>query len=101
MMLILLAVLLSFAAVVAVLAPFWLTENAQLDMSSTITDLQQGLQMRQAIIATYVREEVQQQSGQLLRWEWDKRRDFLQNRYLDIARRIEYLQWQQRQKEQQ
>lgn len=91
-MMVILALCVGFLATVCVLCPFWLGPGGKLDMSSSLIDLEQAQKLKQGILKRYIMEEKSYQEGYLIAYEWNRRKSFLINRYIDTVRRIDFIQ---------
>ena len=73
------------------MSPFWLGEGGRLARSSGLTDPDKILKIKKIIIERYVHEEGANKQGHISKSEWEKRKQYLLNRYIDLARRYDYL----------
>jgi hypothetical protein len=83
--------LFAMAALVATVLPFFLGRGGFLAAAGTINDPARLESMKAAIVARYVKEEVVFGNGDLSRREWARRQEYLRHRYIDVARRLDYL----------
>lgn len=74
------------------LSPFWLGEGGALQAGASINSPEHLMAMKTALLKRYVAEEAAHAKGDLSALAWSKRRDFLTNRYIDVARRLDFLQ---------
>lgn len=73
------------------MSPFWLGEGGLLARSSSLTDLDKILRTKQIIIDRFLHEETASKQGHITAGEWEKRKQYLLNRYIDLSRRYDYL----------
>lgn len=76
---------------VSVLAPFWIGPSGALAAGSAISDINKLTEIKLAILRRYLLDEAGEASGHLSKTEWRRKRQFLMNRYIDAARRIDLL----------
>lgn len=74
------------------LSPFWQGNGGSLQAGASISSPEQLMAMKAALLKRYVTEEAAHGRGELSALAWGKRRDFLMNRYIDVARRLDFLQ---------
>ncbi|MFK7872610.1 MAG: hypothetical protein AB8C84_05485 [Oligoflexales bacterium] len=74
-----------------VLSPFWMGVGGELERASVIDDLNELLKLKSAVLQRYLQEEKDFVAGHLTNTEWNRRKEFLEGRYLDYARRLDYL----------
>ncbi len=74
-----------------VLLPFLVGRGGQLSKTSLIYDVEECSALKKRILEQFVKEEKSFQEGSITSFEWAKRQTFLRGRYLDIARRIDFL----------
>lgn len=89
------AILVGFAWLAFMLLPFWRGEGGVLARSSGLTDLDKIAKLKNLIVDRYVLEEDSHEQGHISKKEWDQRRQYLTNRYLDLARRLDFVQHSQ------
>ena len=80
------------AALAAILTPFFYGDGGSLAESSSINSPGHLEKLKDAILGRYVEDERAFKAGSLTAYTWEKRRRFLVNRYIDTARRLDYLQ---------
>ena len=73
------------------MSPFWLGEGGLLARSSSLTDLDKISKTKQIIVDRYLHEEAANKQGHISKSEWEKRKQYLLNRYIDLSRRYDYL----------
>lgn len=81
----------AFAAILAVVAPFFTGRGGFLAAAGTIDDPARLEAMKNAIVARIVKEEAAHASGDLSAREWARREAYLRHRYIDVARRLDFL----------
>lgn len=91
MLVFLLCALLAIAVVIVVLSPFWLGSGGQLEMSSLVNDPDEAVQLKNQILQRYLKDETAYNACEMTKFEWQKRKQFLENRYIDITRRLDFL----------
>lgn len=90
-MILMMCILLGISCVCAILSPFWLGDGGALEMTSLWKDPSQALVLKQQILERYLKEEAAFKRGDLSSWEWSKRKQFLENRYIDAVRCFDFL----------
>lgn len=90
-MIALICVLLAGSCLCAILCPFWLGDGGALEMTSRWTDPAQALHLKQTILERFLKEESAFQQGEITSWEWSRRKQFLENRYIDAVRCFDFL----------
>lgn len=83
--------LFALAALVATVLPFFVGRGGFLAAAGTINDPARLESMKAAIVARYVKEELVFGNGDLSRREWARRQEYLRHRYIDVARRLDFL----------
>ena len=83
--------MIGLALTVFIMSPFWLGEGGLLARSSSLTDPDKILKIKQIIVERYLHEEKASKQGHITTSEWEKRKQYLLNRYIDLARRYDYL----------
>jgi hypothetical protein len=76
---------------VAILSPFFTGPGGLLQAASSINSPETLESLKQAILQRYVEDETSFTQGGLSNLAWDKRRSFLVNRYIDAARRLDFV----------
>lgn len=74
-----------------VLAPFWLTSQVKLSQAAGLDSPEQVNQAKEAVLQEYVGSEADFNKGVLDGFEWRRRREFLESRYIDLSRRCDSL----------
>jgi len=83
--------MLSLALIVCVLSPFWLGKGGLLLPASTLSDPDKARRLKKIVLNRYVSDENAFNDGAISKSEWNQRRQFLTNRYIDLSRRLDYL----------
>lgn len=83
--------MISFALIIAILSPFWLGEGGMLVSASTITDPEKAAKLKKAVLKRYLVDEEAFKGGAISSNEWNQRRQFLTNRYIDLSRRLDFI----------
>ena len=87
-------ILLMIVAVVALLAivsPMLRSETTALAASAAVNDVKKLTALKHEILERYLNDERAWQTKQLSARGWHSRQNFLVNRYLDVCRRLDYL----------
>jgi hypothetical protein len=77
--------------ITSILLPFFIGRGGVLAASSSINSNEQLAELKQAILNQYLTEESAHKNGDLNKFAWQKRQSFLVNRYIDCARRLDFL----------
>lgn len=83
--------LLAFFLISVILAPFFFGKGGLLLPSAAITDQKKILEMKEIVLNQYIKDETAKNQKQITKTEWEKRREFLTNRYLDLSRQYDFL----------
>jgi len=75
----------------ALLTPFWLGRGGLLQASASINSQSQLVGLKEALLKAYINDEKAFAAGAMPSRSWLQRRDFLTNRYIDAARRLDFL----------
>ncbi len=86
-----LAVVVGIVLLSVLLAPFWLGPGGLLQASSQINSKETLVGLKDALMKRYLEDEKAFKEGNLSQLAWSKRKDFLTHRYVDAARRLDYL----------
>lgn len=90
-MLDLLLAILALVALLVIISPMFRSETKVLAASAAINDIEKLTALKSEILNRYLNDEQAQQANQLSARAWHSRRIFLINRYLDVCRRLDYL----------
>lgn len=87
----LLASLTALSVLIIVLAPFVLGAGGSLAASSAQNSVEELAVTKKAILYRFLKDEASFQAKQLSAREWTARKAFLLHRYIDAARRLDFL----------
>lgn len=90
-MLMIFSVVISLILVFAVVTPFFWGQGGALQAASSENSRERLLAMKQAILKRYAEDEQAFEKKVLSKRIWEQRRQFLANRYVDAARRLDYV----------
>lgn len=90
-MLITTSALISIFLLIVVMAPFFIGKGGMLQESSSINSTERLDALKLAFLSRYLQDEASFKEGELSQRAWDKRREYLTHRYVDVARRHDYL----------
>lgn len=90
-MLMTVSIVISTILLLVVLAPFFMGKGGLLQESSSINSTERLEALKQAFLQRYLQDEASFQAGELSRRSWEKRKEYLTHRYVDVARRFDYL----------
>lgn len=85
------ALLASVIAVLLVLMPFFMGKGGVLAAASAVNDEVSLAEAKQKLAKRWAKDEEAFQKGDISQREWEMRRELLTNRFLDIARRLDFL----------
>lgn len=91
-MVIIISGLIGVALLLALMAPFFLGPGGLLAHASRIDSSERLLAIREALLKRYLDDEAAFKGGDLSPTAWRKRQEFLVHRYVDVARRLDFLQ---------
>ena len=81
----------SLALLISVLSPFWLGKGGLLLPASTLNDPEKARRLKKTVLTRYLSDENAFREGAISKSEWNQRRQFLTNRYIDLSRRLDFL----------
>lgn len=81
----------SIVCVLFILSPFVLAKGGQLRVAASINSPDQLEAIKKSILARYIEEERAFNEKRILKMAWEQRKAYLTNRYIDAARRLDYL----------
>ncbi len=87
-----LAVFIGIILIAVLLAPFWFGPGGLLQAGSSINSATELGALKEALLKRYVDDEKAFKAGHLSATSWEQRQSFLTNRYIDAARRLDFLQ---------
>ncbi len=86
-----LVILIGILLILAVVSPFFWGQGGLLAASASINSRTKLADLKTAVLKQYLADEKLYKQGELSSLAWNKRRGFLVNRYIDSARRLEFL----------
>ena len=78
-------------SLLVIIMPFFVGKGGRLAPASSMNDLGKLEDIRKQIIDRYVEEKGAFESKQITSGTWKKRQEFLENRYIDVCRRLDFL----------
>ena len=78
-------------AVVIILSPMVIGKGGQLASASSLNSVERLLAIKQAILARYIDDEKTFEAKKINKLVWEQRRQYLCNRYIDAARRLDFI----------
>lgn len=91
MIYLLISCLITLLVFIVVLAPFFVGKGGRLAPAASINDVAQLQSVQSNIIKRYISEEKSRDEGSIPENTWKRRREFLESKYIDVSRRIDYL----------
>ncbi|MBC7661037.1 MAG: hypothetical protein H7249_15170 [Chitinophagaceae bacterium] len=85
------AFIVSFVAIAAIIAPLVLGQGGRLASASSLNSPERLLATKKAILLRYLEDERFFEAKKITRLTWDQRKQYLSNRYIDAARRLDYI----------
>lgn len=95
-MLLIAALIIAVVVILSVLSPFFLGEGGALASAAAENSPEVVRRVKEAIVRRYLAEEQAFEANQIPRRSWEARKRFLQNRYLDAARRLDFLSYMEK-----
>jgi hypothetical protein len=86
------AVFIGILLIAVLLAPFWFGHGGLLQAGSSINSPSDLQALKDALLKRYLEDEKAFKAGHLSATSWEQRQSFLTNRYIDAARRLDFLQ---------
>ena len=90
-MLDLLLTILAVISLLVIISPMLSSKTTMLATSSAVNDVKKLTALKREILDRYLNDERAWQTKQLSARGWYRRQTFLVNRYLDVCRRLDYL----------
>ena len=90
-MVVVVAACVAFAVIIAILSPFWLGRGGPLESCAAMTRPEQAEAAKDLVVEQFKQGEKALADGLISSYEWERRRRFLEGRYLDAARRLDFL----------
>ncbi|MCX6128700.1 MAG: hypothetical protein NTX25_06500 [Proteobacteria bacterium] len=83
----------SFSALAAliIVSPFWMGPGGRLQAAASVNSLEQLEAVKLSILHRFLEDERAFTEKRISKMAWEQRRQFLTNRYIDAARRSDYL----------
>lgn len=78
---------------VMVMAPFFFGKGGMLAAASAVQSKDQLRQIKRALVKRYLQDEQAFQNKEISARAWRDRREFLLRRFIDVARRMDYLEY--------
>ena len=85
------AIAITIFAALVILSPFWIGSGGRLQASASINSIEQLAAVKLSILKRFIEDERAFKEQRISKMAWDQRRQFLSNRYIDSARRSDYL----------
>jgi hypothetical protein len=86
-----LGVFVGIVLVSVLLAPFFAGPGGLLQSAASINSPEKLAGLKEALLRRYLADEAAFKAGQLSALAWQQRKTFLSNRYIDAARRLDFL----------
>jgi hypothetical protein len=86
-----LAVLIGLLVVTALVVPFFRGPGGQLQAGASVNSPARLRAMKDAVIERFLEDEQAAKNGDLSPLAWEKRKAFLSHRYIDAARRLDFV----------
>lgn len=86
------ALIVSLLVIAMVLSPFVVGAGGQLQTAASINSPERLEAIKTAILQRYLEDENAYLEKRIHKLAWDQRKAYLTNRYIDAARRLDYLQ---------
>lgn len=87
-----LAILVSILVLIVLLSPFFLGAGGVLAAASAENSREKLQSLKSQLLKQYISDESAASEGHMSQREWVSRKQFITNRYIDAARRLDYLQ---------
>lgn len=85
------AILVGLLVITAIVLPFFVGAGGLLQAGASINSKPKLAAMKDAVLKRFVEDEAAYAKGDLSKLAWEKRKAFLTHRYVDAARRLDYL----------
>ena len=73
-------------------APFFIGRGGRLASSSSVESPEKLESIREAVLKAWIKEEQAFKSGDINGHAWQRRQSFLESKYIDASKRLDYLQ---------
>jgi hypothetical protein len=90
-MMIVFAASVSVLAVLIILAPFFFGKGGRLQEAASINSLGKLEAVKESILRRFLEDERAFEEKRISKMAWEQRRQYLSNRYIDAARRLDFL----------
>jgi len=85
------AILISLLATLIIFAPLFLAKGGALASASSLNSPERLVATKEAILKRYIEDEKSFEDKKINRLIWEQRKQYLSNRYIDAARRLDYI----------
>lgn len=86
-----LAILISIVSVGIVLIPIIFFKPSSLQSASSENSIERLEAIKEAVLKRYIEDEKAFENSTINKLSWEQRKSYLTNRYLDAAKRLDYL----------
>lgn len=86
-----LAILLVVVLILLLVAPFFIYRGQSLQDASSVNSIQKLESMKESLLKRYLEDEMAHRNKLISEGVWQRRKRFLTGRYLDAARRLDFL----------
>lgn len=83
--------IISLVAVLVVLSPLFLGKGGTLASASSLNSPERLVAIKNAILKRYIEDERSFEEKKINKLIWEQRKQYLSNRYIDAARRLDYI----------
>ena len=91
-MILIFAIGLSVLALLVILSPFVFAKDGRLQAAASVNSPERLESVKRSILKRYLEDEKAFHEKRIIKIAWDQRKAYLTNRYIDAARRLDYLQ---------
>jgi len=85
------SIIISVVVLLIVILPFFTGKGGSLASASAINDPDKLRGLKKAILSRYLEEEKAYEEGAISQKQWAKRSELLANRFIDVARRLDFV----------
>lgn len=85
------AIVITALLILIVFAPFFVGSGGYLQEANSINSVERLEALREALLLRYLQDEDSFKQGNLSERAWNKRKEYLTNRYIDVTRRSDFL----------
>ena len=86
-----LSVITAVITVIAIIVPFFIGKGGALQVSASINSIELLEASKEAILQRFLQDEKAFENKTISKLAWEQRRTYLVNRYIDAARRLDFL----------